>query len=295
MGILHRNQPTDVLFLMPVRLADEKLIKSKIRMLYCDVAGKVYASIINRSVYELARDIAEKMERSHKPFATIGLEIGPGKFIPTTVEISPQEVWALEHILQNALKYGRLPTILKRYLKPIIRQGEASREEILREHRKRKRRVHSEATPRVLNRLPYYSEQDIEFSMPIYKAKHSYPLIVLKRLPSDELRPHNVQRLLILDSDGDLAIIKVPFKLIDEVEKVHKEHEGKINRNICVIISRYPDGFAISYMAITQTQRKALDTMTRYSEEIGYGKQPISAAIKIVLNRARDSVPLEAR
>lgn len=286
MGIFRRNQPNDVLFLMPVRLATEKLPKSKTRMLYCDAAGKVYASLINRSVYKLARESAERMERSHKSFATLGLEIGPGKFIPTVVEIGPNEVWALEHILEHALKKGRLPDILKKYLQPIIKLGEASREVILSEHEKRRLRVYSGATPRVLNRLPYYPEHDIEFSMPIYKAKHSYPLVVLKRLPSEELTPHNVQRLLILDSDGDLAIIKVLNKLIDNMEKGLVAQEG----NVCAIISQHPKGMAINYIPISQAQRKALYTITRYFEEIGYGKEPASAAVKAVLNKAKNSV-----
>ena len=106
MRIFHRNRPNDVLFLMPVRLSDEKLPKGKKRMLYCDATGKVYASIINRSLYELTQDSAERMERSHKSFATLGLEISPGKFVPTAIEIGPKEVWALEHILEHALKKG---------------------------------------------------------------------------------------------------------------------------------------------------------------------------------------------
>lgn len=290
MGIFHRNQPNDVLFLMPVRLADEKLHKAKRRMLYCDAAGKVYASIINRSVYELAQDSAERMERSHKSFATLGLEISPGKFVPTAVEIGPKEVWALKHILEHALKKGRLPDILKKYLKPIIQLGEASREAVLSEHKKRKRRVHSEATPRVLNRLPYYSEHDIEISMPIYKAEYSYPLIVLKRLLPDEHTPHNIQRLLILDSDGDLAAVKVPSQLMDKVEKGLQEHKKKNNKNVCAIISQYPEGFAVNYMVISQLQRKALDTIMGYFEGAGYGKQPISAAARTVLTKAKDRV-----
>jgi hypothetical protein len=287
MGIFRRNYPNDVLFLMPVRLSNEKLPKGKVRMLYCDDAGKVYATLINRSVYELAEDSAKSMEHSHKPFATLGLEASPGKFIPTAVEIGPKEVWALEHILEHALKNGRLPDILKRYIKPIIQLGEASREAALSEHKKRWRRVYSEATPRVLERLPYYSEHDIEISIPIYKAEHSYPLIVLKRLSSDEPASHNAQRLLILDSDGDLAIVKVPFKLIDEVEKAIKEHDKRNNTNVCALISKYPDGFAVNYMVISQLQKKALDTITRYFEKTGFGKQPISIAAKTVLDRAR--------
>jgi hypothetical protein len=55
MGIFHRNRPNDVLFLIPVRLTDKKLPQSKTRMLYCDADGKVYTSIISRSVYDIAR------------------------------------------------------------------------------------------------------------------------------------------------------------------------------------------------------------------------------------------------
>ena len=288
MGIFRRNQPNDVLFLMPVRLADEKLPKGKIRILYCDAAGKVYAPIINRSVYELAQGSVERMERNRKSFATLGLEISPGKFVPTAVEISTNEVWVLEHILEHALKKGRLPDILKKYLKPIIKQGEANREAVLSEHKKRSGRVHAEAVPRVLNRLPYYSEHDIEISIPIYKAEYSYPLIVLKSLPSDEQAPHNVQKLLILDSDGDIAIIKVPFRLMGKMDKGLKEHNKKNNKNVCAIISQYSEGFVINYMVISQLQRKALDTITRYFEETGYGKRPISAVARTVLARAKD-------
>ena len=128
MATLRRQKSIDVLFLMPVRLENEKLPKGKIRMLYCNATGKVYAQIMNRAVYELAEDSAKRMEHNHKPFATIGLEISPGRFVPTAVEIGTKEVWALEHILEHALKSGRLPDILKKYLKPIIKLGEASRE-----------------------------------------------------------------------------------------------------------------------------------------------------------------------
>jgi hypothetical protein len=290
MRIFRRHKPDDVLFLMPVRRADEKIPKGKIRMLYCDAAGKVYASIINRSIYELARDGAEIMEHRRKSFATLGLETSPGKFVPTAVEIGPKEVWALERILEHALKKGRLPDILKKYLKPIIRLGEANREAVLLEHKKHHRRAHEEAIPRVLNRLPYYPEHDIEFSMPIYKAEYSYPLIALKRLPSDENTPHNVQRLLILDSDGDLAAVQVPSQLMDKIGKGLKEYHQKNNKNMCAIISQHPDGLAIDYIVINQGQKKALDTITRYFEETGYGKQRISAVAKTVIARAKDTV-----
>jgi len=290
MGIFHRNRPNDVLFLIPVRLTDKKLPQSKTRMLYCDADGKVYTSIIRRSVYDIARDSAERMERSHKSFATLGLETSPGKFIPTVVEIGTEEVWALENILEHTLKSSRLPDILKKYLKPIIKLGEANREAVISEYKKHQRRVRSEATPRVLDRLPYYPEHEIEYSMPIYKAEYSYPLIVLKRLPSNGNTLKSPQRLLILDSDGDLAIIQVPYKLVDNMEKGLTAQERKKERNVCAIISQNPNGMAIDYMVISKLQRKALDTITRYFKETGNGKQPISAAAQTVLVRAKGKV-----
>ena len=288
MGILQRNRPNHVLFLMPVRLVNEKLPKGKTRMLYCDAAGKVYASVINESVYELARDTAQKMERSQKSFAIVGLETSPVNFMPVPVEINATEAWAMELILDHALKNGRLPYILKKCIKPIIIRGEASSEAVLSEIEMSPRQTGTEPTPQVLNRLPYYSEQDIEFSVPIYKAAYSYPLIVLKQLPSDEPALPDSQRLLILDSDGDLAVVTVPYQLMDTAEKEIKEHDKKKTMNQCMIISKDREGLAMDYMAISQAQRRALDTITRYFEEDRYGKQAISAAARAVLARARD-------
>ena len=295
MGIFNRNRPNHVLFLMPVRLVNEKLPRGKTRMLCCDASGKVYASVIDESVHELARDSAEKMERSQKSFATIGLETSPVNFMPVSVEIDATEAWALELILDHALKNGRLPYILKKCIKPIIIRGEASREAVLSENERSLLRAHTEPTPQVLNRLPYYSEHDIEFSMPIYKAAYSYPLVVLQQLSSAEPALQNSQRLLILDSDGDLAVVTVPYQFMDTAEKEIKEHNKKKSMNECMIISKHQEGLALEYMAISQPQRRALDTITRYFEENRYGKRPISTAARTVLARAKDRMSSPAR
>jgi hypothetical protein len=295
MPIFHSNKPNDVLFLMPIRLADEKPPRGKVRMLYCDTAGKVYAPIINRSTYELARAGAEQMERSHKSFATLGLELSPGNYIPATVEIGPTEVWALEHILEHAINKGKLPDILKRYVKPIIRRGEANREAILSEHVKPKPRTNSRATPRVLERLPYYPEKDIELSMPVYKAEHSYPLIVLKRLTSDGKNPRRPQKLLVLDSDGDLAVIKVPPEIINSMDRKFAKQKTGEDRNVCPILIKNPKGMAVDFLPLTQPQKKALDTITRYYEETGSEKQPISAVARKVLLRAKGKAYFQAQ
>ena len=288
MRLLRRNKPNDVIFLMPVRVAGEKLPKGKIRMLYCDAKGKVYASLIDRAAYRLAKDDVQKMGINNRCYATIGLEIGSGNFVPTVVEISAEEAWALSHALDHALKDGIMPHVLRKYLKRIIKLGETGHKVVSVKNKKQDGRVSQEATPRVLDRLPYYLEGDIEFSMPIYKAEHRYPLIVIKRLPSSDKATYDRQRLLILDSDGDLATIKVPFQLLDQAEKRLEEWAKKNDRNACLVIYRESDGYSVNYIVISQMQRKALDIMARHFEETCYGKQPISIAAKTVLTRARD-------
>ena len=288
MGIFKRNQPNDVLFLQPVRFAGEKVHKGKVRMLYCDASGRVYSSIVSRTVYEHAREHAASLAHRHKPFVTLGLETGPGQFIPATVEVGQKEVWALERILEHALKNGRLPDILKKYLKPIISLNASDRKAIISDYRNRRRQVHPEATPRVLERLPYYQEQDMEVSMPIYKAEYSYPLIVLKRLPPDVRTPRYTQRLLILDSDGDMAVIKAPTRLARETDIELTDYSGKKRGNNCMLISQQPDGLTVNYMPISRQQKKALDTLTRYYEETGSSKQPVSIAVKSIITRAKD-------
>ena len=286
MGIFVRNRPNHVLFLMPVRFVNEKLPKGKTRMLHCDASGKVYASVIDEFVYELARDSAEKMERSRKSFAIIGLETSPANFMPVPVEIDATEAWSLELVLDHALKNSKLPYILTKCIKPIIIRGEASCEAVLSENEMGPPQAHTETTPQVLNRVSYYSEHDIEFSVPIYKAAYSYPLVVLKRLPAAENGPHSSERLLILDSDGDLAVVTVPYQLTDTSTGEVREHNKK-SMNECMIISKHQEGLATHHMAISQEQRKALDTIRIDFEENRYGKQPISAAAKAVLARAK--------
>lgn len=295
MGIFNRNKPDDILLLQPVRFADEKIPRGRVRMLYCDASGKVYSSIIGRSVYERARDNAAIMSHRRKPFATIGLETDPGQFIPATIEIGTQEAWALEYILEHALKNGKLPDILKKFLKPMIRLNESERETVISEYRKRRRQTPAEPTPKVLERLPYYQEQDMEVSMPIYKAEYAYPLIVLKLLPTDEHTPRSNRRLLILDSEGDMAIIKVPTGLVRKMELELTERSGKKRDNTSALISQNPDGYTLGYMPVGRQQRKSLDTLTRYFEETGSSKQHVSLVVKTVLIRAKDRVSSPVR
>ena len=85
-----------------------------------------------------------------------------------------------------------------------------------------------------------------------------------------------------------MAVVTIPYQFINQAEEEIKENNKKKSINICMIISKHPEGLTMDYMAVSQAQRKALNTITRYFEENSYGKQAISAAARTVLARARD-------
>ncbi len=285
MQIFGRDKPKNVLFLMPVNVKKDRPSRSKINMLYCDGDGNVYASPIKRSVYNIARSDAAAMKNKHRYYATVGLEMSPGDFLPAVVEINHKELWALEHITQHALKNGNLPDILKKHVRPIIKLGETCRESVVLAYGKRRINLQPETTPKVLERLPYYREYDMEISMPIYKAKLSYPLVFMKRLP-DKKTEKNLRNLLVLDSDGDLTAIKVPSRLVNSMEKKLTKQKTNGKSRLCAVIYQHRKGRKIEYMKISQEQHKALDTVTKCYEETGNEKQTIPATAMAVINRA---------
>ena len=294
MGIIKKDQPNDILLLQPVRFADEKIPRSKVRMLYCDVSGRVYSSLVSRTVYERARASATGMARRHRYFATVGLETAPGQFVPAIVEIGQKDVWALEHILEHALKNGKLPDILKKYLKPIIKLNESERETVIAEYRRRRKQAQTEATPKVLERLPYYPEEEMEVSMPLYKAEYSYPLIVLKILPADVNTPRNNSKLLVLDSDGDMAVMEMPTRTVRKMEIELTGYSKKKRENTCILISKNKYDYILGFMTISRQQKKSLDVLTRYFEDTGSSKQRVSLAVQTVITRAKGSVSSQA-
>lgn len=287
MGLFSRRNPKDVVYLTPIQIGNEHLPKGKIRILCCDAKGTIESAVIDNSVYELAKRYVEELQRIHKYCAILGTEIAPSRFVPLAVEISSEQVDALNSILEHALKRGIIPDILKRYPKEIIKLGEGKRKELRSQYEQARIYPVSVETPEVLRRVADYPADGIDVAIPIYKAEYHYPLIVLKRLPPNEQTLPNVQRLLILDGDEDLAIIRVPLEMIDEAEEKLEEWKRKNNSDGCILYSRHSDGFVIGHMEISEFQRKALDMITSHFEKTGHGERPISIDAQTVLAKAK--------
>ncbi len=276
---------------MPVSAPEDKILKSKVRMLYCDAKGKVYTTLMDKSVYRLILQDIEPMDAENKDYATVGLEIGPGTYAPIVTEITPDESWALSHALDHALQHKVIPDVLNKYLKNIIRTA-VNAYKTAKTDTVSSSVIARQELPPILNRLPYYLEKDMEFSMPVYKAEHSYPLIVLKRI-IDEGTPNNGdQQLLILDSDGDLAIIKVPFKIVEQAEKRLESWANRNNRHACLVLNRETKGYSVNFIVISAAQRKALDIMISDFTESRNGKKDITVTTRKILDTAKEAVSI---
>jgi len=96
------------------------------------------------------------MEASQNDFATIYWDTGTSRPTPLVVKIGENEIWALNHILEHALRDAIIPDVLRTYPEEIIKLGDSKRRELLIEKTRDTHKTTSSTSSKVLNRLPYY-------------------------------------------------------------------------------------------------------------------------------------------
>ncbi len=289
MPLFHRNQPNHSLLLMPVRLKSERWPKNKVRILSCDTEGNLFTQLIGRSVYQRIKAEAQRRELSPNNYATIYWDAGMNRHVPVFVEIGDRENWALERLLEHAFRSAVVPNVLVGSIREIIGLGENKHQELVEEKTKGAHRATSPAPSKVLDILPYSSRNDVEVSIPLYKAEYAFPLIILKKLVQENNIGSSEQPLLILDSDGDVAAITLPEEQIDKAERKLEalRKKGKEGSLICLEKS---EGISIGVMEISDVQRQALEIVAQYFEETGTARQPLSDAVSNVLNKVKEIV-----
>jgi len=204
---------------MPVRLRGERWPKNKVQILSCDANGNLFTQSIGRSVYRRIMAEAQRREDSKNNYAAIYWESDINKFTPIFIEIGEREKWALDRVLEHAFKNAVIPGVLVKPLQEIIKLGDSKYQEMTSGTKNMADKTTLPTSSRVLNRLSYSGKNDIEVSMPIYKAEYTYPLIILKRLDEQKYHKSGKQLVLILDSDGDLGTITLPKDQIIRAER----------------------------------------------------------------------------
>jgi hypothetical protein len=289
MPLFHRNQPNHSLLLMPVQLKSGRWPKNKVRILSCDTEGNLFTQLVGRSVYRRIKAEAERRESSPNNYATIYWDTGMNRHVPIFVDIGDRESWALERILEHAFRSAIVPDVLIGPIRAIIGLGESKHRELAVEKTNDVQTTTSPASFKMLDILPYDSGNDVELSIPLYKAEYAFPLIILKKLAQENNVGPGEQSLLVLDSDGDCAAITLPEEQVNKAERrldaLHKN--GKEGSLICL---EKPEGISIDVMEISDVQRQALDIVTQYFEETGTARQPLSDAINNVLNKLKEIV-----
>lgn len=293
MAFLTRNRLKEVIFLTPVKAEEERLPQSKIRILYCDAKGNINSTITEDSVYRLARNYIQKLEGNHKYGVILGAEVILGNYVPFAVEISAEQARALERIFEHAITRGVVPHVLKKYPKDIIKLGKDQLKEIRKQYEQSRPEAAAKGMPEVLKRLADYPEEGIDVAVPIYKAQYHYPLVILKRLASGEPATKDIQRVLILDNEGDLGIIRVPRDILDKAERKLRDWKKKTGKAGYLLYSRDAENLIMSYMEISEFQRKALNTIKRHFAETGRGERPISTAVQSILTKAKGIISSE--
>jgi hypothetical protein len=257
--------------------------------LSCDAEGHLFTQLIGKSTYQRISQEAQQMEMSQNNYATIYWDTGTSRFKPLLVNIEDKESWALERILEHAFRSAVIPDILSGYPEEIIGLGESKYQELLSGKTGEALKTWPTASPKVLDRIPYFREKDIEASVPIYKAENTFPLIILKRLLQTKDMPSGQQQLLILDGDGDLAVIALSSEQINRAERKRRRLQKK-GKEVYLICLRKADGIFVDVMEVSELQKHALDIVAQRFEESGKKKRPLSGAVKKVLNKARETI-----
>ncbi len=283
-----RNRANHSLLLMPVKLGKESWPKNKVRILSCDTDGNLFTQLLGRSTYQRIRKAVEQTDDSPANYATVYLDKGEDKYSPFYVEIGENEIYALERITEHALRSSIIPDVLKKYPKEIIKLGETKYREMLEEKAAAASRDIFTAPSKPLQRLPYYREEDMEVSVPIYKAEYAFPLIILKLLPGIESTPPGQRPALVLDNDGDIVLTNLFLEPITRTKRklTAMKKKGTTGHLVCL---QSPEGISIEVIETSDAQNRALDTVIRYFEENGKGK-PLSATVKKVMHKAREKV-----
>lgn len=283
-----RRYHNDRIYLTPIQIVNEQLPHDKIRMLYCDSKGNILTAIIENTAYEMAKTKVDELRRTNKNYAILDIETAPGRLVPLAVPISPEQVSALNLILDHAINKGAIPGVLKRYPKEIIGIGRLQHEELKSQQEPARNHISSEKIPEALQKLTYFPGDYMQVVAPLYKAKYRYPLVVLKHLMPDTDTPKNVRRLLTIDGEGDLVIIGIQEEMIDKAEEILEEWKRVKDSDRCIIISKDQGGLGISYMEINELQRKALESVVQKFEEARYLQDSIASDVMTVISRANN-------
>jgi hypothetical protein len=286
MGLFARYNALDRIIVCTVGSEHEQLPAERTQVLCCDSKGNLSTAIYEISVLEIAQNAVTQLLLGGKWAATLSMEIAPGQSATFAVEVSAEEAEALGQVEQSAFEVGVIPDYLKKYTAQIIKLGESRRKELREEYEQRSRLLVL-ATPELVEHWANSSDGFIHIEVPSNKSDIAEPAIVVRRLPANEQTRPDMQRVLMLDYEGTLAIVRIPIEAIDDAEREFQQWRNENNAFGVIVLRTTEDGLMMGPMEIRESQKKALGIVERHWEETGCSMRDMPTDVQAILVKAR--------
>ena len=282
----NRNCTKNLIFLLPVRIDDEILPEEMVRMLCCTEKAEPVTTTISRSTFEIIKSYIRELENGNKRYAILGIEVSHGCYMPFPVFIDSEHLMVLENVVEHAIHRKFIPFVLQKYIKHIVALGNTGSKEIMNRYVLHDQLSSGLSSQSMISDIRA-SRGDMfdERAIPTYKARNRYPAIILKKMESVDHNDLENQRVLILDSDGDLAISKVPAQpLLSEERKFNLISDDLYG---CVTYKHEENRYFFNHMILNELQHASLNTILEQYENTGTGERPIPLFAQEVISRAR--------
>jgi len=291
MGLFTRYNPRDRIYISGLQYENEQLAEGQTGALFCDSKGNLTTSTIDISLLEIAQNYVTQLHyEGGKGAAVVCIEIAPGQSVTFAVEINAEQAEALTQINRYAFEIGDpvIPDRLKKYAAQIIKLADNKRKELKKDYEQRSRLL-VQATPQLLEHLATSPDAPIHLELPSTKTDIIDPSIFLRRLPANEQTRPDMQRVLALDNEGTLWIVRIATKVLDDAEKELEEWRKANNACgvIIIVFSRDRAKVTLHLMEIHESQKKALDIVRKHWEETGSSMIEIPLDVQAILVKAK--------
>ena len=254
-------------------------------MLCCNEKADLVTMTVSKSTFEIIRSYVRELEKGNKRYAMLGIEVSPGYYVPFPVYIDSEHLMGLENIVEHAVRRKVIPWVLRKYVKNIISMGNIRSDELIKNYVLRDQIGSSLSSQSLMHSIRASRDNFNDRLIPTYKAQHNYPAIILKKMDPDGYSDTESQRVLILDSDGDLAISKVPAQPLES-------EEGKCNLTGdelfgCITYKHEKGSYIFDHIILNRLQQKSLEIILEQYEKTGSGERPLPLFAEEVLSRAR--------
>jgi hypothetical protein len=291
----------DWLYLSAYEGEDKAAPKGYREVLLADCAGKLTTALVDRLVCKRIKASVEP-----EPWAALCLELTRKTYMSFAVRIDDETSDALKEILQLAFERKppghnwtigvSIPEHLTNYVRKVIDTGQNKREAFKRELEERVGPLLSPVPTDpsyeqlVLDTGAHLAQHrgfTVHKLIQLQKNDITDPNIILGRLHPDELTLPGLQKLLVLDSEGDLACSWLKTDTIDGAEQNLKRSIRAKRKPGVLICSNVEQGLMMIPLSVTRSQEKRLQDIKIQWEKTGYPPAEISDDIQLLLRVAK--------